>query len=378
MATTKSLRTTRSDGLLQKKFRITIKGYSKQFVVYGHDEFELFQKEAEKREEILRGIEKLENPSVSEYFERWEKGRDGSVSEATLRTQNKFFGVIEQVVIPDLGVAFGDIKVKEVDIEILRAVQSSLKETRKSQTVNDYMNLVKHVFSDAMKERIIDYNPCVLLKNLKKTEERARDTHHRALSLEEQKVFFNCDRCKSSYYYNVFRFAINTGMRIGEIGALRMSDISNDLISVERTITRLETGAYVIGEDAKTAAGRRVIPMTDSIRSIIADQKKKNKQLDGNVVGMNDLLFKAAERGLLMSTPVDREIKRICAVAGLKPFTMHALRATFATRCIESGMNPKTLQEILGHANFNLTMSLYGHALTDTKRSEMESVVIAI
>ena len=79
-----------------------------------------------------------------------------------------------------------------------------------------------------------------------------------------------------------------------------------------------------------------------------------------------------------MSTPVDREIKRICAVAGLKPFTMHALRATFATRCIESGMNPKTLQEILGHANFNLTMSLYGHALTDTKRSEMESVVIAI
>jgi integrase len=53
---------------------------------------------------------------------------------------------------------------------------------------------------------------------------------------------------------------------------------------------------------------------------------------------------------------------------------MHALRATFATRAIEGGMNPKTLQEILGHSNYNITMSLYGHCLTDTKREAMNNV----
>ena len=79
-----------------------------------------------------------------------------------------------------------------------------------------------------------------------------------------------------------------------------------------------------------------------------------------------------------MATPIDREIKRICAVCGVEPFTLHALRATFATRCIESGMNPKTLQEILGHSNFNITMSLYGHCLADTKKQELDKVVIAI
>ena len=216
------------------------------------------------------------------------------------------------------------------------------------------------------------------MNNLKRTEERARDTHHRALSLEEQKAFFECERCKSSFYYNIFRMAINTGMRSGEIGALKYSDIRQDMIHVERTLTRMETGAYAIGEDAKTEAGRRTIPMNEQIKDIVADQKAINEMLDGNIVALSDLIFRAPERGLLMATPMDREIKRICKAAGIKPFTMHAFRATFATRAIESGMNPKTLQEILGHSNFNITMSLYGHCLTDTKKQAMDSIIIAI
>lgn len=372
-------RTKRSDGLMQKSFRVKIKGVTKQFVVYGHSEKELTEKEQEKRKEIESGIEKQENPSVSDYYSRWINGRKESVSEATLRTQEKYFGVISSIKLAELSnIRFGDMKIKEVNIENLRSLQAALKSDRKSQTVNDYMSMIKHIFSDALKERVIDYNPCLLLNNLKRTEEKARDTHHRALSINEQKAFFECERCKNSYYYNVFRFAINTGMRIGEIGALKYSDIRNDIIHIERTITRIETGAYIVGENAKTASGRRSIPMNTQIKDIIADQKRINQLLDGGILSMNNLIFKAAERGLLMATPIDREIKRICKVAGIEPFTMHAFRATFATRAIESGMNPKTLQEILGHSNFNITMSLYGHCLTDTKKQEMDSINIAI
>ena len=89
---------------------------------------------------------------------------------------------------------------------------------------------------------------------------------------------------------------------------------------------------------------------------------------------MDNLIFKAPECGLPMATPIDREIKRICKECGVTPFTMHAFRATFATRTIEGGMNPKTLQEILGHSNFNITMSLYGHCLVDTKKKAMTSL----
>lgn len=373
-----SRRKKRDDGLMQKFFRVNIKGVSKSFIVYGHTEMELLEKEMAKRAEIEKGLETVIDPTVSEYYERWADSRRGIVSEATLRTQDKFMCVIlgQRVDIAGSVVAlFGDVKLKAVDINILRSLQAALRDGRKSQTVNDYMALVKHLFSDAMKERIIDYNPCVLISNLKRTEEKARDTKHRALTMEETRAFFGCKRCRDSYYYNVFVFALNTGMRIGEIGALKYSDIRKGNIYVERTITRTETGQYIVGESAKTAAGRRIIPLNKEAAGAVDRQKAMNEMLEGCILTSNNLLFPSPERGLLLSTPINRDIKRICKECGVAEFSMHALRDTFATRAIESGMNPKTLQEIMGHANFNITMSLYGHCLENTKREEMDAVL---
>ncbi len=79
-----------------------------------------------------------------------------------------------------------------------------------------------------------------------------------------------------------------------------------------------------------------------------------------------------------MATPADREINRICKRTGIEKFTMHALRATFATRCIEQGMDFKSLQEILGHSDYGLTMNLYGHVVDDTKRKAMERLKIVL
>ena len=365
----------RADGYFKKCFTIA----GKQYTVYARDKKELFKKEQAKRAEIEAGFEKRENPTVNEYYERWTEARRGTVKESTIRGQIQMFNMISDIYIPSAKRRFGELKIKDVSIDDLRLVQSELLKSRQTQTVNDYMAHFNHCMRDAIKERTIDYNPCCLLKPLKRTEERARDTTHRALSHDEEKRFFECERCKKSYYYNVYKFALCTGMRTGEIGALKKRDIHNGNIHVERTITRAEAGNYIIGDDAKTEAGRRTIPMNDTIKEILDSQNELNAVLDGeNIVSIDDLVFKAPERGLLMATPIDREIKRICKVCGIEPFTMHAFRDTFATRCIESGMNPKTLQEILGHSNFNITMSLYGHCLANTKKQEMDRVIFAI
>ena len=364
----------RTDGRLQKCFRVN----GKRYTVYGHTSTELFEAEQAKREEIKKGLSRRKNPTFNQYYEEWKKARIGQVSEATIRSQQKIINVVSMVEIPDAGVEFGEIKMKDITISDLRYLQRYLNENRKAQSVNDYMALVKHIMSDTAKERIIEYNPCVMLKNLKTTEEKARNTIHRALTREEQKLFFNCDDCKNSFYYNIFRLAINTGMRVGEIGALRITDIKNDLIHVDRTITRNDIGQYIIGDEAKTEAGRRVIPMNTQIKEIIKDQKRVNQILHNTDTTFDNLLFESREGGLLLATPIDRAIKQICKKINIDPFTMHSFRATFATRCIENNMNPKTLQEILGHKNFNLTMSLYGHALTDTKKKAMDDLFIDI
>ena len=370
-------RSRRADGLLQKSFRVEIKGVVKKYVVYGHTERELREKEKEKRLELFRKMDKDE-PTFCEYYKRWLKGRYFTVSESTIRGQHQVYNIVKEIKIPEsAGIRFGDLKMQDVDIDDLRSVQIELKKGRKTRTVNDYMAFIRHIFNDAYKERVIDYNPFILLKNLRRTEAAARDTHHRALSLEEQRGFFECERCKESYYYNVFRFAICTGMRIGEIGALRYSDIKDDTIHVERTVTRTESGSYAIGDRAKTAAGRRIIPMNDKIREIVDDQKAHAMICRNKVTNIDDFIFKSVEGGILLATPIDREIKRICRKLGYAPFTMHAFRATFATRAIENGMNPKTLQEILGHSNYNITMSLYGHCLESTKRTEMDLIAEA-
>lgn len=364
----------RKDGLMQKGFRIE----GKLYIVYGRTQKELFEAEQAKRAQIESGTERRKNPTFSQYYERWTEARRGIVKESTMRIQGKIYNVISKIGIPDAGRSFAELKIKDITIDDLRNVQTELARTRKTQSVNDYMAHVSHVMADAMKERVIDYNPCCLLKNLKRTEEKARDAGHRALTIEETKAFFDCERCKNSFYYNVFRLAINTGLRAGEIGALRYSDIRGGLIYIERTITRTETGGYCIGEEAKTEAGRRKIPINEQIKTILAEQKELNAALYGRVLPMNERLFKAPEGGLLVVTPIDREIKKICKAAGIEPFTMHAFRATFATRAIESKTDLKTLQELLGHKNFNLTMSLYGHVLTDTKTEAMKNIVIGI
>lgn len=364
----------RPDGRLQKAF--TFKG--KRYYVYGFSKQELIDKEIKKRKELEEGHERRENPSMNEYYETWTESRRGSVREATLHAQACQYKACAAVDIPDAGRSFGELKLSEVTPDDVREVQRTLlKAGRSTQTTNDAIAHLSHVFRVAMDERRIDFNPCRPVKALKRTEERARDTSHRALTEEETEAFFK--EAAGSYYYDVFRFAINTGMRCGEIGALYDKDIAGGNITVERTITRLESGAYVVGDSAKTESGRRYIPLNDALREIIAHQKAVNRALNGgNLLPFHDRIFKAPEGGLLMATPADREIKRICKRAGIEHFTMHAFRATFATRLIEKGVNPRTVQELLGHADFSLTMNLYGHVLDKTKSEAMEKLSIAL
>lgn len=363
----------RADGLMQKGFRVN----GKQYTVYGHSERELLEKMQAKIEQIEAGWQARKDPTLNEYHERWMEARRASVKETTIVTQAVIYEQVAKIYIPSARRDFGDIKLKEITIDDLRIVQSELATRRNTNTTNQYMQFINHLFLDAMKERLIEYNPCCLIKPLKRTEEQARDTKHRALTLEEQKAFFDHERCRTSQYYNLYRLAVCTGMRAGEIGALKHSDIRGDCIHVARTLTRNGAGVE-IGTDAKTQAGKRAIPLNDQIRQILADQKTQNAMLYGNILSIDDLLFRTSAGTLIIATNLDQNIATICKAAGIDQFTMHAFRATFATRAIEAGVTPKVLQELLGHNDISTTMNIYAHATQDTKKQAMQGVVIAI
>lgn len=80
----------------------------------------------------------------------------------------------------------------------------------------------------------------------------------------------------------------------------------------------------------------------------------------------------------LLPTTYNNALRLISRRIGIKQVSMHILRHTFATRCIEAGMRPKTLQDILGHASIEMTMDIYVHVMKDTKLEEMSEIESAL
>ena len=136
----------------------------------------------------------------------------------------------------------------------------------------------------------------------------------------------------------------------------------------------------------KTKSSYRDIPMVDSVYKLLKCQKtwqSENRLKLGEywhpLQGLEMLVFTTN-----VGTPIDKEylknsidgiVKNINA-AGIEfeHISMHAFRHSFATRCIENGMNPQTLKAILGHSKLSMTMDLYAHVLPDTKAEELAKI----
>lgn len=363
----------RYNGYLRKTF--TYNG--KRIYIYGRTAQELLENEIRKKQELEEGKQDLYNPTVSAYYEHFYNIRRREIKESTLRAQRYQFNNIAEVKMAN-GILFGEMRIKDVtrrDIEKAREIL--WKGGKTPQNLNICFAHLNHVFNSAMLDDTIEKNPCKALKQLKRDIPLVAESKHRALTEEETRKFFEMAKERNSYYLNNFLLMIKSGMRVGEVTALYMTDIDtkNGFIHVRRTIARDESGNYIVGENAKTKSGMRDIPLTEELYHIIRGQESVNRMFFG--LEINGLLFKSAEGKILREYSINREIKRICEAAGIEPFTCHAFRNTFATRFIEQRpQDYKILSEILGHKDISITLNLYTHVMTENKVIAMDEVRI--
>lgn len=366
------------------RYRFTYK--RKRYAVYGKTEEECREKERKIIQKVDEGMYKPgKELTVSEYFERWITAKQDSVRETTIRTNRILFNAMAETQIDKAGQAFGDIKLSAVETDMLRRLQAALREdhtvtmngeskvrkARTTRTTNDSLILLKSLFQSAINDRIISWNPAAGIKSLKRTEPAARDTTHRALTKAETISFL--EAAKESAYYNLYVFLLHTGCRIGEAGALLPGDIDSKGVRISRTITRTEAGGYMIGSETKTAAGRRFVPVDQQAAQAVSRQKIINNAFDG-ALDLTKPVFRSPYGSLLKSSSVNENIAKLCKAAGIERFTVHAFRDTFATRCVESGMQPKVLQDILGHTDISMTMNLYAHSMDESKMDQLKVV----
>lgn len=167
--------------------------------------------------------------------------------------------------------------------------------------------------------------------------------------------------------------ALYGGLRIGELCGLRWSDINFEkkTITIKRTIERIaDVGntdgrkTKVIISTPKTESSYREIP----IQNFMMDFLKQNRTDDSYYILTGTEKYKEPHQYYVW-------YKKFLQKNNLGDYTFHSLRHTFATRCVESGFELKSLSEILGHKNFSTTMSIYVHPSMEQKRIQMEKII---
>ncbi len=156
-----------------------------------------------------------------------------------------------------------------------------------------------------------------------------------------------------------------TGLRLGELCALKWADLDfkNMSITVNGTVQRIAvqdhlTKTILLEAAPKSESSRRTIPLTAEISELLARLKKDSPYVFGGIKPLEPRTMQYRYKKLLRETGVDER-------------NFHILRHTFATNCIENGMDVKTLSEILGHSDVKITLNRYVHPTMDSKRKQL-------
>ena len=160
-------------------------------------------------------------------------------------------------------------------------------------------------------------------------------------------------------------------MRTGELVGLKWEDIDfeSKTIQIRRSMEyRYSVKEWRIGEP-KSKSGYRTIPLTEEAVAILNKQKEKNKWISEISKEWEEFVFLCRKGTPVKNSTYDTALFKICDKAQIPRFSMHILRHTFATRCFEAGIVPKTVQAYLGHASLQMTMDLYT-AVMEHKKSE--------
>lgn len=300
---------------------------------------------------------------VNDWFDYWiENAKKNTVKVATLDNyMNKYRLYISEYI--------GNMIIGDVKLVHCQNIINQLHNQGKSMKT---IKLVKAILYDLFKYATLNYiipiNP--VSENLKLPKGNQKEP--RVLTIEEQEMLL--DKRSDTENGYVYSFILQTGLRFGEVMALKWEDIDyeNECIVLRNNAYFDQANKEYIFYSPKSESGYRNIPLTKKALMILRKKKEaiaKVKCVDYRYIGCVFL----NERGTLsLASRYNKDLKKFAKDYEIESFSLHSLRHTFATRCIEAGMKPKTLQKILGHSNISITMNLYVHVTDEERKNEME------
>ena len=284
-------------------------------------------------------------------------------------TQNKYHNMLTNYILPEYGnQPFSTITYEFIEAHCKFLLESGGKKGNglSPKTVSDVLAIIRNISKFAIRKGIYvanDANAVQIRQDIKPM---------RVLNKAEQSqlceyILKKPEACSIGILVCMF-----TGLRIGEICALRWDDISfsDQSIYIHHTLQRIQMhrghGAKteVVVTTPKSSCSIRKIPLPDEILEILV----LNKKASSGYVLTND------EYKFIEPRTMQNKFKKILKAVGIENANFHALRHTFATRCVELGFDVKSLSEILGHATVNITMNRYVHPTYEMKKKNMQKL----
>lgn len=294
---------------------------------------------------------KLNTMNLEQIGRQWLFFNRYSFKKSTLQTYeyhlNKHISLSKLSEIP-----LDDLTPEDISVFSRELINSDLS----PKSVNSVLLEINSIFKFA--KQMYGFTP-PFIRYIKEKNREMRVLNVNEQNKLEQYLKNNLD----SYNFGIL-FALYTGIRVGELCALKWEDIRDGAVRISKTMHRLrdDTGKSVIMiDEPKTPSSNRTIPVPDFLNAIIEQRRGKPEEFI-----LSKGKIKRVEPRLIQN-----RFKTIAFKCGFDGATFHTLRHTFATRCIECGFDPKTLSEILGHADVKTTLNRYVHSSFELKKNSM-------
>ena len=317
------------------------------------------------------------NLTVLELVQKYIRQKNG-VRHNTKSNYNFVVNVIKKE-------AFGGKRIDKVKMSDAKEWLIKLQQVdgRGYSSIHTIRGVVRPAFQMAVDDDLLLKNPFEFqLSTVVVNDSVTRE----AITRKQERDFLEFVKNDSHFckYYDGIYILFKTGLRISEFVGLTKKnlDFKKNRIIVDHQLQRTRDMKYVI-EDTKTESGERMVPMTPEVKEcfqrILAN--RKNPKIEPMVDGYSGFLFLDKNGRPMVALHWEKYFQHICEKYNriyriqMPKVTPHVCRHTFCSNMAKSGMNPKTLQYIMGHSDISVTLNTYTHLNYDDAEEEMQKVV---
>ncbi len=283
--------------------------------------------------------------------------------------------------------AFGQKRIDKIKVSDAKEwlIKMQQIDGRGYSSIHTIRGVVRPAFQMAVDDDLLVKNPFEFQLNTVVVNDSVT---REAITRQQERDFLAFVKNDSHFckYYDGIYILFNTGLRISEFVGLTKKnlDFENNRIIVDHQLQRTRDMKYVI-EDTKTESGERMVPMTQEVKEcfqrILAN--RKNPKIEPMVDGYSGFLFLDKNGRPMVALHWEKYFQHIREKYNkiyrvqMPVVTPHVCRHTFCSNMAKSGMNPKTLQYIMGHSDISVTLNTYTHLNYEDAEEEMQKVVDA-